>query len=119
MRREHVNGVYYELALFGTTDRDKYEREILEARRRAEQLLWEKQPQRPLCSRQKWSLIWPMKNPCSGLFAEQMVAIASHDLKNPSPPSRWRQTCWPEANVHPEIQNYLATSVNPPSALNV
>jgi len=42
VRREHAEGVYYELALFGMTDRDKYEREIVEARQRAEQLLWEK-----------------------------------------------------------------------------
>lgn len=49
VRREHPGGVFYELALFGTADRDKYERELLNARK----------------------------------LAEQMVAIVSHDLKNP------------------------------------
>src|SRR3979490_1640038 len=42
VRREHASGVFYELALFGTTDRDRYERELLNARKRAAELLWEK-----------------------------------------------------------------------------
>ncbi len=42
VRRADVNGPYYELALFGTTDRDRYERELLSARQHAEHLLKEK-----------------------------------------------------------------------------
>ncbi|WP_043196480.1 ATP-binding protein [Pseudomonas putida] len=84
VRREHVNGVYYELALFGTTDRDKYEREILEARRRAEQLLWEKTTTEAALQQAKVELdLAYEKSLQRAFFAEQMVAIASHDLKNP------------------------------------
>ncbi len=41
-RREQADGAVYDLALFGTTDRDKYERELLNARKLAEALLQEK-----------------------------------------------------------------------------
>ena len=42
VRHEYADGVFYELALFGTSDRDKYERELLNARKLAEGLLLEK-----------------------------------------------------------------------------
>lgn len=41
-RRQQPDGVVYDLALFGTTDRDKYERELLNAHKQAEALLQEK-----------------------------------------------------------------------------
>ena len=41
-KREQADAVVYDLALFGTTDRDKYERELLNARNLAEALLQEK-----------------------------------------------------------------------------
>jgi sigma-B regulation protein RsbU (phosphoserine phosphatase) len=74
----------YDLALFGTTDRDKYERELLNARNLAEALLQEKtatevalqQAQAEL--REAYAIAQRR-----ALFAEQMVAIVSHDLKNP------------------------------------
>jgi sigma-B regulation protein RsbU (phosphoserine phosphatase) len=42
VRREVETGAVLEMALFTTTDRDKYERELLGARRAAEELLHEK-----------------------------------------------------------------------------
>lgn len=42
VRREHPEGVRNELAFFGTIERDRYERELLAARKRAEELLSEK-----------------------------------------------------------------------------
>lgn len=84
VRREHADGVYYELALFGMTDRDKYEREIVEARQRAEQLLWEKTSAEAALQQAKVELdLAYEKSQQRAFFAEQMVAIASHDLKNP------------------------------------
>ncbi|NWD60727.1 PAS domain-containing sensor histidine kinase [Pseudomonas sp. IPO3774] len=84
VRHEHAGIAYNELALFGTTDRDKYERELLNARKLAEALLQEKtaaevalhQAQAELSSAYEIAQR-------RALFAEQMVAIVSHDLKNP------------------------------------
>ena len=54
---------FSEIALFVARDRDKYERELLRARRRLEDLV--------------------AKEKDRALLAEQMVAIVSHDLRNP------------------------------------
>lgn len=84
VRRDHANGAFYELALFGTTDRDRYERELLSARKHAEELLKEKTAVESALRQAKADLsIAYEKAQRRALFAEQMVAIASHDLKNP------------------------------------
>ncbi|MDD1963834.1 PAS domain-containing sensor histidine kinase [Pseudomonas putida] len=84
VRREHASGAYNELALFSTTDRDAYERELLDARRHAEDLLREKiAAESALQQLQSELSIAYEKSQRRALFAEQMVAIASHDLKNP------------------------------------
>lgn len=84
VKRVHADSVYYEMALFGTTDRDRYEREIVEARQRAEQLLWEKTSAEAALQQANVELdLAYEKSQQRALFAEQMVAIASHDLKNP------------------------------------
>lgn len=83
-KREQADVAVYDLALFGTTDRDKYERELLNARNLAEALLQEKtatelalqQAQAEL--REAYAI-----SQRRALFAEQMVAIVSHGLKNP------------------------------------
>ena len=61
--RERDGESWHELAVFAAGDRHKYERELLRARRQAESLLAEQQDR--------------------ALFAEQMVGIVSHDLRNP------------------------------------
>ncbi|NBB11179.1 PAS domain-containing sensor histidine kinase [Pseudomonas sp. SLFW] len=84
VRRDHPDGAFYELALFGTTDRDRYERELLNARRHAEELLKEKTAAESALRQAKVDLsVAYEKAQRRALFAEQMVAIASHDLKNP------------------------------------
>lgn len=84
VRRDHANGAFYELALFSATDRDRYERELLSARRRAEELLQEKTAAESELRQAKADLNVAYENAQRrALFAEQMVAIASHDLKNP------------------------------------
>ncbi|ROM49324.1 PAS domain-containing sensor histidine kinase [Pseudomonas poae] len=84
IKRELADGAVYDLALFGTTDRDKYERELLNARHMAEALLQEKTAAEVALQEAQAELheayaIVQRR----ALFAEQMVAIVSHDLKNP------------------------------------
>jgi sigma-B regulation protein RsbU (phosphoserine phosphatase) len=63
LRREHDGCVYHHIAVFVAEDRHKYERELLLARQNAEALL--------------------VKEREVALFAEQMIGIVSHDLRNP------------------------------------
>ncbi|MBY8949111.1 MULTISPECIES: PAS domain-containing sensor histidine kinase [unclassified Pseudomonas] len=83
-KREHADAVVYDLALFGTTDRDKYERELLNARNLAEALLQEKTATEVALQQAQADLneAYAIAQR-RALFAEQMVAIVSHDLKNP------------------------------------
>ncbi|WP_025110140.1 PAS domain-containing sensor histidine kinase [Pseudomonas sp. H1h] len=84
VRREHSSGVFYELALFGTKDRDKYERELVNARKAAENLLREKAAAETALRQAQAELKSAYeKAQLRATFAEQMVAIVSHDLKNP------------------------------------
>jgi sigma-B regulation protein RsbU (phosphoserine phosphatase) len=84
VRREYTDGAFNELALFGTTDRDKYERELLNARKIAEDLLREKTAAETALQQAQAELSLAYeKSQRRALFAEQMVAIVSHDLKNP------------------------------------
>jgi len=84
VRRKHASGAFYELALFRTKDRDKYERELLNARKIAEDLLREKTAaETALRLAQEELKNAYEKAQVRAAFAEQMVAIVSHDLKNP------------------------------------
>ncbi|EQM72427.1 PAS domain-containing sensor histidine kinase [Stutzerimonas stutzeri] len=84
IRRERANGVEHELALFTIYDRDKYERELLKARKLAEELLRQKtaaEADLRLAQAELSKAFEEAQQRAS--FAEQMVAIVSHDLKNP------------------------------------
>ena len=84
VRRECPNGVQHELALFTINDRDKYERELLKARKLAEDLLRQKSAAEAdlrLAQAELSKAFDEAQQRAS--FAEQMVAIVSHDLKNP------------------------------------
>jgi sigma-B regulation protein RsbU (phosphoserine phosphatase) len=84
VRREHEGKVYNELAFFGTADRDKYERELLKARKAAEDLLQEKIAAEAALRLAQAELSEAYETAHRrATFAEQMVAIVSHDLKNP------------------------------------
>jgi len=84
VRREQDTGAFYELALFCMNDRDKYERELLKARKVAEELLEEKMvAEAALLETQEKLNAAHEKAQRRAVFAEQMVAIVSHDLKNP------------------------------------
>ncbi|TFY86884.1 PAS domain S-box protein [Pseudomonas nabeulensis] len=84
LKRERAGGTVYDLALFGTTDRDKYERELLNARNLAEALLQEKTATELALQQAQAELSEAYAiAQRRAMFAEQMVAIVSHDLKNP------------------------------------
>ncbi len=84
IRRKHGEEMLHELALFSTTDRDKYEKELLSARKVAERLLEEKTAADLALRHAQAELnVAYEKAQLRALFAEQMVAIVSHDLKNP------------------------------------
>jgi phosphoserine phosphatase RsbU/P len=69
-RRHRHEGDFDEIALFVAEDRNRYERELVNARKKADTLVeTERETQRLLRDR--------------ALFAEQMVGIVSHDLRNP------------------------------------
>ncbi len=109
MRREHASGAFYEMALFGTTDRDRYERELLTARKRAEELLSEKTLAESALQQIKGELsIAYEKSQRRALFAEQMVAIASHDLKNPLTAIRMAADFLAQAERSPRETQLLA-----------
>ena len=63
IRRERGGRMVHEIALFIAKDRHAYERELLAARKRAEELATQQRAARE--------------------FAEQMMAIVSHDLRTP------------------------------------
>lgn len=63
LRRTTEHGVYDEISAVIAEDRNKYERELLAARKRADTLVVLEQDR--------------------ALFAEQMIGIVSHDLRNP------------------------------------
>jgi sigma-B regulation protein RsbU (phosphoserine phosphatase) len=84
MRRRHVEGEFHEIALFIAEDRHKYEHELLLARKRAEQLLaQEQEAQRALAIANQERDRQRAVAEDRALFAEQMIGIVSHDLRNP------------------------------------
>lgn len=70
IRREHQGKWVYDLAAFIARDRDKYERELVASRKSLEALVAE-----------TTRLHADAKD--RALFAEQMIGIVSHDLRNP------------------------------------
>lgn len=84
VRRERADGVQHELALFTINDRDKYEQELLKARKLAEGLLQQKSAAEADLRLAQAELSKAFEEAQQrAAFAEQMVAIVSHDLKNP------------------------------------
>jgi sigma-B regulation protein RsbU (phosphoserine phosphatase) len=76
-RRRHGEAVYHEVAIVIVTDRHRYEQELLLERQKAEQALERlSESQRALRSAEADAA-------SRALFAEQMVGIVSHDLRNP------------------------------------
>lgn len=84
VRRSNPDRTWHELAAFVAEDRHRYEKELLLARKRAEELLvTQQEAQRALISAQEERDRQKVVAEDRALFAEQMMAIVSHDLRNP------------------------------------
>ncbi|WP_156374323.1 ATP-binding protein [Pseudorhodoferax sp. Leaf274] len=84
VRRSHGDVTVHEVAAFVAEDRNKYEHELVLARRRAEELLAKEQEmQLALREAQAERDRQQALAVDRALFAEQMMAIVSHDLRNP------------------------------------
>lgn len=84
VRRLDSGKVRHEIAAFVAKDRQRYEHEFVQARKRAEELLVkESEAQRALLSAQEELQLQRVAAEDRALFAEQMVGIVSHDLRNP------------------------------------
>lgn len=84
VRQVHEGVAYYQLSVFTTTERDRYERELLNARNLAENLLREKTlAQASLDEAQAQLKKAYQSAQRRATYAEQMVGIVSHDLRTP------------------------------------
>ncbi|MDB5928757.1 MAG: sensory box histidine kinase [Polaromonas sp.] len=84
VRRMSGAQLRHEIAVFVATDRHKYEHELVLARKRAEELAArEQQAQQALILAQAETSRQRAMAEDRALFAEQMVGIVSHDLRNP------------------------------------
>jgi sigma-B regulation protein RsbU (phosphoserine phosphatase) len=84
VRRTSDGVVRHEIAVFVAEDRSRYERELLAARKRAEELLRkEREAQQALAAVQVELDLQRVAAEDRATFAEQMVGIVSHDLRNP------------------------------------
>nr|WP_024686834.1 PAS domain-containing sensor histidine kinase [Pseudomonas asturiensis] len=84
VRREHPQGVRHELAVFLAEERNKYERELLASRKMAEELLQQQMfVQTELTSARNRLRLAHAEAEIRAIFAEQMIGIVSHDLRNP------------------------------------
>ena len=84
VRGEHDGRKFHQVAIAVADDRNKYERELLRARTRAEELLaLAQQSQRELQAAQAELSRQSAQAQDRALFAEQMIGIVSHDLRNP------------------------------------
>jgi sigma-B regulation protein RsbU (phosphoserine phosphatase) len=84
VRREHGGHTFHEIAVIVAEDRHQYERELLRARRRAEDLLTQEQRTRQALADAQAELDRQRTTAEDrALFAEQMMGIVSHDLRNP------------------------------------
>lgn len=81
VRREVDGMTRYELALITAVDRRLYERELLAARRRAEELLARERAAQEELQRVQSNLRATLEQ--RALLAEQLVGIVSHDLRTP------------------------------------
>ena len=84
VRRVRDGVVSHDVAAFVAEDRHKYEQELMLARQRAEAaLVKEQQAQRELLAAQAELDRLRSVAEDRALFAEQMMAVVSHDLRNP------------------------------------
>ncbi|PWB35750.1 PAS domain-containing sensor histidine kinase [Pseudomonas sp. SDI] len=84
IRCEHSSGIFHEITMFKARDRNRYERELLNARMLAERhLASHLKTQRNVDEAQGRLRLTYAAAEDRALFAEQMIGIVSHDLRNP------------------------------------
>ena len=84
LRRGSGEAAWHEVSVFVAEDRHRYEQELLRARKRAEELLaQQQQAQQALELAQEEINRQRAVAEDRALFAEQMIGIVSHDLRNP------------------------------------
>ncbi|KPB54315.1 Two-component sensor histidine kinase [Pseudomonas coronafaciens pv. oryzae] len=84
VRREYPSGFLHEVAVFLAEERNKYERELLASRKMAEELLQQQMTvQTELTSARNRLRLAHAEAEIRAIFAEQMIGIVSHDLRNP------------------------------------
>jgi sigma-B regulation protein RsbU (phosphoserine phosphatase) len=84
LRRGSGESAWHEVSVFVAEDRHRYEKELLHARKRAEELLvQQQQAQQALVLAQEEINRQRAVAEDRALFAEQMIGIVSHDLRNP------------------------------------
>ena len=84
VRRQNDDTAWNEIALFVAEDRHRYEHELVLSRRRAEELLVKEQQTREALVIAQAELDRQRATAEDrALFAEQMMGIVSHDLRNP------------------------------------
>ncbi|PHN20493.1 PAS domain-containing sensor histidine kinase [Pseudomonas sp. ICMP 561] len=84
IRRETPQGVVHHLSIMSGEERNKYQRELAETRQAAEEMLLQQlASQKELSSVQNRLRMAQTEADIRATFAEQMVAIVSHDLRNP------------------------------------
>ena len=81
VRCERDGQTFHEIALFVATDRKKYERDLLLARRRAEELLESERKAQETSAMALRKLEQDAQQ--RAVLAEQLVGIVSHDLRTP------------------------------------
>lgn len=83
-RRETPQGFVHDIALMSGEERNKYQRELLAVRQTADELLLQQlASQKELSSVNNRLRMAQAEADIRATFAEQMVAIVSHDLRNP------------------------------------
>jgi sigma-B regulation protein RsbU (phosphoserine phosphatase) len=94
IRRQEGDEVVHDIAAYVARDRDKYERELVESRKRLEVLVAEATRMQEE-ARDRAS------------FAEQMVGIVSHDLRNPLSTIQMGAALLARGNANPQQLNVL------------
>ncbi|MBD8189325.1 PAS domain-containing sensor histidine kinase [Pseudomonas viridiflava] len=108
VRREYPGGVLHELAVFLAEERNKYERELLAARKMAEELLQHQMSvQSELTSARNRLRLAHAEAEIRAIFAEQMVGIVSHDLRNPLAAIKMAAGLLERSLLEPRQQRFL------------
>jgi sigma-B regulation protein RsbU (phosphoserine phosphatase) len=108
IRRTRAAGVLHEVSVVIAQDRHQFERELIRARKHAEELLVnEQRAQKELAVAQDRLRQALESAQDRALFAEQMVGIVSHDLRNPLAAVQMSTNLLARGEVRPEQRRVI------------